>query len=204
MEKSQNFQIPTAPLKLSSFNCSFEIEAFLNIGTKSGLTGGVRLTEFLGIFFGWFQLSFKNKSMVPDGFATKVGGFGWFRLVSGCFGWFQLVSGCYMFCFVPFKSKYRENKQGKREEINIRQGIWFVFKIFWKQVKLIFLYFYFLNFKLPGFFCYSTKVLFKSQGSYTSLFVRKIVKVYKKPCRGNHKRELWQFKRSTFKKRIHN
>ena len=86
MEKSQNFQIPTAPLKLSSFNCSFEMKAFLNIGTKSGLTGGVRLTEFLGIFFGWFQLSFKNKSMVPDGFATKVGGFGWFRLVSGCFG----------------------------------------------------------------------------------------------------------------------
>ena len=114
VEKNQNFQIPTAPLKLSSFNCSFEIEAFLNIGTKLDLTGGVRLTEFLGIFFGWFQLSFKNKSMVPDGFATKVGGFGWFRsflVVLGDFSSFRGVT-----CFVLYDLNQNIEKTNKVRE----------------------------------------------------------------------------------------
>ena len=115
MEKSQNFQIPTAPLKLPSFNCSFEMEAFLNIGTKSGLTGGVRLTEFLGIFFlagfssvlktsRWFRMVSQQKWVV-------LGGFGSFLVVLGDFSSFRGVT-----CFVLYHLNQNIEKRSKVRE----------------------------------------------------------------------------------------
>ena len=52
MPESQKFQIPIAPMKLAAFNCPhIETEAFLNIGIKSGLSGGTGLLQI----FSWLD-----------------------------------------------------------------------------------------------------------------------------------------------------
>ena len=69
MPESQKFQIPIAPMKLAAFNCPhIETEAFLNIGIKSGLSGGTGLTVFLQIF-SWLDSAE-------------------FQKIVGCFSWF--------------------------------------------------------------------------------------------------------------------